>query len=370
MLIAASQIAIEGCAHGELDKIYATLEYIERTENVKIDLLLVCGDFQSLRNVADLDVLACPAKYRTMGTFYQYYSGQKKAPYPTIFVGGNHEASNYLWELFHGGWVCPNIYFLGFAGVIKFGGLRIGGLTGIYKDQDYEKGYFEQQPYDDSASRSIYHVRKFNVYRLLQLAHSDRLDVFLSHDWPRGIAYHGNHKALLSSKPFLREEVNTNTLGSMPAELLLQNLKPRYWFAAHLHVKFAALVKHDAGQSNSEVHVGSAAQANAESGDVSRDAGVPADAMAAVHDALEAEVAHTIGGDTLESLPAATTRFLALDKCVPNRDFLQIIDVPEGDASKGFAYDPYWLAVVRATNDFLSFSVSQIPLPENEEAQG
>jgi hypothetical protein len=21
------------------------------------------------------------------------------APYPTIFIGGNHEASNYLWEL-------------------------------------------------------------------------------------------------------------------------------------------------------------------------------------------------------------------------------------------------------------------------------
>ncbi len=87
-----------------------------------------------------MDVLACPPKYRVIGGFYQYYSGQKKAPYPTIFVGGNHEASNYLWELFHGGWVCPNIYYLGFAGVIKFGGLRIGGLSGIYKDQEYDKG--------------------------------------------------------------------------------------------------------------------------------------------------------------------------------------------------------------------------------------
>jgi hypothetical protein len=31
-------------------------------------------------------------------------------------VGGNHEASNYLRELFYGGWAAPNIYFLGFAG--------------------------------------------------------------------------------------------------------------------------------------------------------------------------------------------------------------------------------------------------------------
>jgi len=31
----------------------------------------------------------------------------------TIFIGGNHEASNYLQELPYGGWVAPNIYYLG-----------------------------------------------------------------------------------------------------------------------------------------------------------------------------------------------------------------------------------------------------------------
>lgn len=52
-------------------------------------------------------------------------------------VGGNHEAANYLWELYYGGWAAPNIYFLGYAGVVSFGGVRIGGLSGIYKDQHY-----------------------------------------------------------------------------------------------------------------------------------------------------------------------------------------------------------------------------------------
>lgn len=32
-------------------------------------------------------------------------------------VGGNHEAANHLWELYHGGWAAPNIHFLGYAGV-------------------------------------------------------------------------------------------------------------------------------------------------------------------------------------------------------------------------------------------------------------
>ena len=43
----------------------------------------------------------------------RYYSGEKKAPVLTIFIGGNHEASNYLQELPYGGWVAPNIYYLG-----------------------------------------------------------------------------------------------------------------------------------------------------------------------------------------------------------------------------------------------------------------
>jgi len=40
------QIAVEGCAHGDLDNIYATLQYLEHTNDIKIELLICCGDFQ------------------------------------------------------------------------------------------------------------------------------------------------------------------------------------------------------------------------------------------------------------------------------------------------------------------------------------
>lgn len=79
------QIAVEGCCHGELDQIYETMQRLEDEEGKKIDLLISCGDFQAMRNLDDMETMACPPKYRQMGTFYKYYSGEKVAPYPTLF---------------------------------------------------------------------------------------------------------------------------------------------------------------------------------------------------------------------------------------------------------------------------------------------
>jgi lariat debranching enzyme len=59
----------------------------------------ICSAMQAIRNVADLECMAVPRKYLQLGTFHKYYSGAKVVPYPTVFIGGNHEASNYLWEL-------------------------------------------------------------------------------------------------------------------------------------------------------------------------------------------------------------------------------------------------------------------------------
>ena len=225
----------------------------------------------------------------------QYYTGEAEAPYPTIFVGGNHEASNYLWEvrrraaafscpsatsvlkptpteplaqLYYGGWVCPNIYFLGYSGVINFGDLRIGGLSGIWKPGDFRRGYASARPPFRSLGdvKSAYHVREYEVWKLSQV--SGPLDVFVSHDWPRGVAQHGDSAALFRAKPFLKAEVLDGSLGSQPNAELLKRLAPDYWFSAHLHVKFPALIPRSDAR----------------------------------------------GG---------ATRFLALDKCLPGRNFLQ-----------------------------------------------
>ncbi|KHG09875.1 Lariat debranching enzyme -like protein [Gossypium arboreum] len=109
------KIAVEGCMHGDLDKVYDTIKYIENIRNIKIYLLLCYGDFQAVRNGKDMDSLNVAPNYREMKSFWKFCSGQEVAPVPTIFIGGNNEASNYLWELYYGGWAAPNIYFLGYA---------------------------------------------------------------------------------------------------------------------------------------------------------------------------------------------------------------------------------------------------------------
>ena len=133
-------VAVEGCCHGELDIIYDSIKKTEKERGTKVDLLLICGDFQCVRHKDDFESVAGPPKYRQLKTFSDYVTGRKRAHVMTIFIGGNHEASNILQSLYYGGFVAPNIYYLGFAGVVWYGGLRIAGASGIFNDHHYRLG--------------------------------------------------------------------------------------------------------------------------------------------------------------------------------------------------------------------------------------
>lgn len=346
-------VAVEGCCHGELDKIYATIsegeeaaeqiigvneeedgEYdsdrrnMKRRKRRKVDLLLICGDFECVRDVQDLECVAVPQKYRKLNTFHEYVSGKKVAPVMTIFIGGNHEASNVLQSLYYGGWVAPNIYFLGYAGVVWYGGLRIAGMSGIFDKKHYQLGHFEQPPYRPDTLRSVYHLRELEVFRLSMI--SGNVDCFLSHDWPCGIEYFGNRDSLLRKKPYFREESDQGTLGNPPAMALLKKLKPKLWFSAHLHVKFSAVVDHQSLKPTAGLE------------------------QSLVEEPL--------------------TRFLALDKVLPGRDFLQILNVPRRCPTRGIKvvngvahncleHDVEWLAILRETHGLLQETPYRVQMP-------
>lgn len=312
-------MAVVGCVHGDLEKVYESIEHVQKIHGDQIDLVLCCGDFQSLRNEYDMDQLACPDHYKAMGTFWKYYSGQKMAPFPTLFVGGNHEASNQLHGLPYGGWVAPNIFYLGYSGVVRFGGLRIGGVSGIYKAHDFEKGRFEEPPFTSSTMRSCYHMRSFDTFQIgllgrkeeygQQLQHN--LDVMLTHDWPLGISSCGDTERLLRFKRSNIEmvrEIRQNELGNPATAELMKILRPRFWFGAHLHVKFAAIFRHD---------------------------------------------------------DQTFTKFLSLDKPSPGRDFLQVLDIPVTEPGpKRFEYDVEWLAILKEVCQYQRYDGFNLFLPD------
>lgn len=198
--------------------------------------------------------MSVPARYKEIGDFHEYYSGNRTAPYLTIFIGGNHEASNHLFELYHGGWVAPNIYYLGAANVLRFGPLRIAGFSGIWKGYDYRKPHFERLPFNRDEIGSIYHVRELDIRKLLQVR--TQVDIGLSHDWPKQVEYSGDWHQLFGAKPFFREDSQNGRLGSSAAQYVLERLRPAYWFSAHLHVKFAASVQHESQENVSKHHYG------------------------------------------------------------------------------------------------------------------
>ncbi|KAG2393757.1 hypothetical protein C9374_007288 [Naegleria lovaniensis] len=363
-------LAVEGCCHGDLDKIYATLlhameqkqmsdqkeialkslqssseegavddEFLNSLQEYRkptIDVLLICGDFESIRHADDLNSMSVPDKYKEWKDFYKYFAKSplkkegeetKIAPIPTLFIGGNHEASLYLMSLPFGGFVTDKIYYMGNTGFInfkkrnphdgKFVNLLIGGWSGIYKDGDFFKDsarfflpktetglvqesdrhlgttLFDEQhvPFSEGAKRSVYHVRFFEFWKMLNMkvclnrrkekTRSDQpLDVFMSHDWPTGVTRHGDLTNIRRFKDHVMKEIedSDHKLGNPWGEKLLNELQPKFWFSAHMHCKFSSVVSH--------------------------------------HEQL-----------TPSNTISKTTKFLALDKCLPKRDFLQMVNL-------------------------------------------
>ena len=123
------RIAVVGSLYGQLDRIYREVKELESQHGL-IDLVMVCGDFQAFRNSNDLRCVAAPEEYKKLGDFRDYFTGKKKAHCMTLVVGGNYEASNYFQTFPYGGWIAPNIYYMGYSNVVKFNGVRIAGISG------------------------------------------------------------------------------------------------------------------------------------------------------------------------------------------------------------------------------------------------
>ena len=231
-------IIITGCIHGCLDKLYKDITEYSISNNIKIDLVLCTGDFECIRTENDLQFLSCPEKYRIMGDFNKYYKGIVQAPYLTIFIGGNHEASNYLEQNYYGGWVAPNLYYLGRSGLINVKGIRIGGISGIFNKYDYFRGNYEKSEEDIKGNKkSIFHLREYEIAKLSHV--KNKIDIFMTHDWPTNLVSDEDKEMVFKKKPHFKNDINKGILGSFPGEFLLKFLQPKYFICGHMHFYYS-----------------------------------------------------------------------------------------------------------------------------------
>lgn len=146
---------------------------------------------------------------------------------------------------------------------------------------------------------------------------------------------------------------------------LLHTLKPEWWFAAHMHVKFTATVEHSAPPIT-EV-------ANPDEIVIDEDESIPIEHNNPDEITLDEEEA-----DVAAPLPppprSRQTNFLALDKCLPKRKFLEVLDIetPEpfvSESDLAFTFDPEWLAICRAFAPWFSTTKHQKSFPDEANAR-
>ncbi|KAL0233651.1 hypothetical protein PCE1_002164 [Barthelona sp. PCE] len=222
------RIVHAGCVHGHFEELYDDVAALEKLHG-PIDCVVITGDAQTFRSPEDLEGFAAPRKYHQLGTFHKF---KDNAPYPTLFVGGNHEAYNWLLDHTDGGEIAPNIHYMGRCGGYLLKGVRFVGVSGIYNKRSYDKPLTEKAPLNRSNLKSVYHVRRWHELAMSTYAgilnlEGQKTDIFMTHDWPKWVQ---GRKATN-----LNEDVRACRLENTITSRLHRLFEPDYALAAHMH---------------------------------------------------------------------------------------------------------------------------------------
>jgi lariat debranching enzyme len=148
------------------------------------------------------------------------------------------------------------------------------------------------------------------------------INIFLSHDWPQSIEKYGNLSDLLNRKSFLRQDIASGNLGSPPLMGLLRTLKPQWWFAAHMHTRYEARVVHEDGPKPQRNSTQNPDEISIHDDEFRRNIQPPAENSSLNPDEITLSDEEAIV--ETPPPPPCETIFLALDKCLPRRQFLEV----------------------------------------------
>ena len=231
-----ANIMFFGDIHGDLDTMYENAQNWEKEHDKSIDLIVQVGDFEVIRSENDLKFVIGPKKYRKLGDFHKYHSGDKEAPIKTLFIGGNHEDYDFLDQFIDGVEVAQDIAYLGRSGVIEAYGLKIGFLSGIDNGNKLDPiRKFNKKDgnlHSNKTRRKAIYFTQEDIDKI----YGKEVDILVTHDPAKHLIY--------------GRDVT-------PVDHLLLSMKPKYFFAGHMHLPKSKTIEYDGGtiQANVLAHV-------------------------------------------------------------------------------------------------------------------
>ncbi|MFH1465442.1 MAG: metallophosphoesterase [Pseudomonadota bacterium] len=242
-------IAAVGDVHGHHHQMVALVEQAAAAAGVRPDLVVQVGDFEPHRHEDDVQTMAAPARFRKVGDFPDFREGRARFPWPVLFVGGNHEPYGFLDGLAPGAEVAPGCRWLGRAGLVEHCGLKVAGLSGIFREDCWVVGRPPFGAMHREKKKRYVGFTQADVDRLLDLAEEGRPDLLLLHEWPR-LALGPAEVAQL--RMFVGDESNGDddelpdlrrvgaVVGSAQALELALLLEPRLVLCGHVHAPLRA----------------------------------------------------------------------------------------------------------------------------------
>jgi Icc-related predicted phosphoesterase len=217
-----------GDIHGRFHRVQTWLDALERALERQVDAVLAVGDVEAF---ATADDHRRKAAKRTMpAEFAAFAQGESRMTRPFYFIGGNNEDFESLHGLQDGGEVAPGVRYLGRVGTATIAGLRIGWLSGIYAPKWLDTPL--QAPTTAATRKQAGYFRRPEVERLRA---ERRLDLLLTHEWPRGLFARTPGKPV---RPWM---------GNPLTRSLADDVQPQWLLCGHSHERFAATLNYGGG---------------------------------------------------------------------------------------------------------------------------
>lgn len=232
--------AAVGDVHGHHHEMVRLISERESRTGKRITFVLQVGDFEPHRNEADLATMAAPAKYRVLGDFPDFYSGEFRFPWPVYFIGGNHEPYGFLDTTPQGVKIAENCVYLGRAGTVQISGLRVVGLSGIF---NYDNFSVARPSVAELATRKKKDYTYFNKEDVDCAVDFGSTDILIVHEWPADIIAEAD-SALFEQQ---RRSMRYDSVGNEYAGILVELLSPRLVLCGHMHKKYRNQIRLKSG---------------------------------------------------------------------------------------------------------------------------